>query len=129
MGTRMIAIAELKKCGSWVLAHELSADPDYNDELAPQNIAPESWGKFNFAVYYERSGEKDFPEDMSLELQQFIDRHWQDANRPSWISLNDLKAFHTEDAEGRYAHFDLELFSALSNHCDEKIRVVFWADQ
>lgn len=128
MGTRMIAIVEVKKCGGWILGHSLQTDCDY-DELVPRNIAPESWGKFNFAVYYEKSGEKDFPKDMSLELKKFIENHWPEANRPSWMSFREIKDFDEEDSAGRYAHLDIELFAEFADKCDEEIRVIFWADQ
>ena len=129
MSTQMIAVVEIKECSSWILGHALQLDCDYGDELIPQNIAPESWGKFNFAVYYEKSGEKDFPEDMSLDLKRFVDTHWPEANRPSWMSLREIKDFLKDDTAGRYAHLDIEVFAEFADFCDEEIRVIFWADQ
>ena len=129
MGTRMIAVVEIKECRSWILGHALQTDCDYGDELVPRNIAPESWGKFKFAVYYEKSGEKDFPEDMSLDLKRFVDKHWPEANRSSWMSLREIKGFYEEDSAGRYAHLDIEQFWEFADFSNEEIRVISWADQ
>ena len=129
MATRMIAIVEAKECDRWLLAHNLQTDCNYGEEMVPRNIAPESWGKFNFAVYYEKSGEKDFPEDISLELKKFIENQWPEANRPSWMSLREIKQFYEEDSACRYAHLDIEQFLEFADFSDEEIRVIFWADQ
>ncbi len=129
MGSVMYAYLEIFRDKSWVLADELEVSCEFDNTLVPKNIAPSSWGKFNFTVYYETSGEKGFPDDISLALQDFVQVHWQWANRPSWMTIKEIRDFYDNDAEGRFSHLDFEALASKYNAPETHLRVVFWADQ
>jgi hypothetical protein len=125
----MYAVIEVKRSNGWVLGDDLVADLDYGGERVPQNIAPESWGKYNYRIYFEGSGERDFPADLSPPLRAFIDQYWSDANRPSWMTLKEMKQVEAADHHREFAHFDVQQFSRFCDRSDDAIRVIFWADQ
>ena len=118
---------QIDNCWQLVEAIELA------DKEPPYNFAPPSWGEYNFSVYYQQSGEKDLPEDLSVGLQQIIEtqlnKYNDDGlNRPSWMSLDELFEFFDSDMDCRYAHFDLDYLQQLREILNADIRVVFWAE-
>ncbi len=129
MGTAVHAFVEILSDNRWIYVGDYAHDDEYNFALVPKNIAPESWGKFNFAVYYEASGEKGFPDDLSAALKSFINRYWERSNRPSWMTVAEMRAFYEADQDGRYAHLDFEGIASQFNLPEDQIRVVFWVDQ
>ncbi len=108
--------------------------PEHLTQKSPAyNFAPESWGKYNFNIYYQQSGEKGLPDDLSIGLKQVIktllNQYNDDAlNRPSWMSLDELLAFFASDVEGQFAHFDLDYLNQLQETLNADIRVLFWAE-
>lgn len=93
------------------------------------NIAPESWGQFNFRVYYDQSLEKGLPDNLSKGVRAIISQYFDgQINRPSWMSLAEIIGFHQQDKLGRYAHFDCEALINIQEQQQQDIRVVFWAD-
>ena len=129
MGTNVYAFLEIKQSNQWVFAGQFVADDEYGGELVPQNIAPASWGKYNFAVYYEASGEKGFPPDLSTAVRQFVATHWPEANRPSWMTVADMRQFYESPDSSQYAHLDFETLAQPHDLPETDIRIVFWADQ
>ncbi|WP_027710005.1 hypothetical protein [Zooshikella ganghwensis] len=100
-------------------------DENYEGVLVPKDLNP-YWGKSAYAYLYDLSGERDFPIDMSSELQNFIKECWQDANRPSWLLLSEIKSLMETDDQ--LPGMPDTLFT-LSKYTDDKVRLVFWADQ
>lgn len=93
------------------------------------NMAPESWGQFNFRVYYEQSQERGLPQDLSPGLRTIIDQFFGgQINRPSWMTLAEIIDFYHQDKSGRYAHLDWVILNSIQAHQQQDIRVVFWAD-
>ena len=123
----MYAVVEIFDGEAWQLAHPLEASCDYNGDLVPKNIAPESWGKYNFKIYYEASAERDFPEDMSLDLKAFVLNHFEWPNRPSWMTLAEITQFFESDIESRCAHLDFESLQKQFDVPADQLRIVFWA--
>lgn len=129
MSTTVYAFLEIFDDDGWRFAGNFVEDEAYDFELVPENIAPASWGKFNFAVYYNASGEKGLPPDASPSLRQFIGRCWPSQNRPSWMTIAEMRAFYESDQDHRYAHFDFERLASAFDLPEAHIRVVFWAEQ
>jgi hypothetical protein len=129
MGTRVYAFLEVFVKNRWLYTGDFIHDEEYDFALVPKNIAPESWGAFNFAVYYEASKEKGFPSDMSAALLNFVDTYWEWANRPSWMTVAEMRAFYEADKDGRFAHIDFETISSRFKLPEAHIKVVLWADQ
>jgi len=128
MSICVYAYLERRGSGGWLLADRLAADDGFEGHLVPLNIAPRSWGSFNFAVYYEASGERDLPADISDALRAFIDHHGIEPNRPSWWTVAEAHRFQLADHEQRFAHFDTNGLLARSNEGGLDLRIVFWAD-
>lgn len=98
------------------------------DNEPPYNFAPQSWGKFNFNIYYQYSGEKGLPDDLSVGLKQLIETQLNEfgddaLNRPSWMSLEELLEFFKSDENYRYAHFDLVYLQQLHITLNTDIRI------
>lgn len=128
MSTSMYAFVEVLEDGAWRVADRSGAEESGSDPI-PRNIAPSSWGKFNFAVYYQASGEKGLPEDMSGELAKYVRTHWEWVNRPSWMTMKEMRTFFEKDKPGRYAHLAFEELAGELDASEAEVRVVFWADQ
>lgn len=129
MSTYVCAYIEYQLDGSWQLFESRALE----GREPPYNFAPPSWGEYNFSVYYQQSGEKDLPEDLSEGLTKIIARQLnkfddEALNRPSWMSLEELLEFFDSDVECRYAHFDLDYLQKLYEILKADIRVVFWAE-
>ena len=129
MSTYVCAFIEYQIDGCWQLydAAELA------EREPPYNFAPQPWGEYNFNIYYQQSGEKDLPEDLSAGLKQIIEaqlkRFEDDAlNRPSWMSLAELLQFFASDVDYQYAHLDLAYLQQLQESLNTDVRVVFWAE-
>lgn len=129
MSTAVYAVLERRSDNGWELAHPPESDPQYPGERVPRNVAPGSWGKFNFTHYYELSGERDLPDPISKGLRSFLAAHWPVPNRPSWMTLTEIRQHEEEDAEGRYAHLNWRELGVCGQAPDDRLRVVFWADQ
>ncbi|MEZ5589303.1 MAG: hypothetical protein R3F53_00720 [Gammaproteobacteria bacterium] len=129
MSSYIYAFWEIFENGAWEYAGEYIKDEEYAFALVPKNSAPDSWGKYNFSIYYETSGEKGFPADLSEVLKAFIANYWKEANRPSWMTVAEMKDFYNKDTCGRFAHFDFQSMERKYHKPDEAVRVVFWADQ
>lgn len=128
MSSWVYACLERRSEQGWELAQPLRPDPQFDGDLVPVNVAPESWGKGNFAHYYAISGERDLPVDLSEALRRFLDRHWEVVNRPSWMSLAEIAGHERADVNGVHAH--LNAADLRTGDCaDDQLRVVFWADQ
>lgn len=125
MSTYSYAFVEVKENDIWALADPLVLDENYEGVLVPKDLNP-YWGKSAYAYLYDLSGERDFPIDMSSELQNFIKEFWQDANRPSWLLLSEIKLLMETDDQ--LPGIPDTLFT-LSKYTDDKVRLVFWADQ
>jgi hypothetical protein len=129
MSIRFCAFIEYHLDGCWHLfdATELAhREPRFN-------FAPQPWGEYNFSVYYQQSGEKNLPTDLSDGLKQIIttqlaEYHGDGLNRPSWMSLEELLEFFASDVDCRYAHFDLDYLKVLKESMGGDIRLVFWAE-
>lgn len=129
MSVSVCAFIEFHHKGRW----QLFKDNDLADSEPSHNFAPPSWGAFNFSIYYQQSGEKGLPKDLSTGLKKIIKTHLNqfndDAlNRPSWMSFDELLEFFNSDADCRYAHFDLDYLQQLQATLNANIRVVFWAE-
>ncbi|GAA4821684.1 hypothetical protein GCM10011365_19170 [Marinicella pacifica] len=129
MGVTVCAFIEFHREGRW----QLYKTTELADKAPPQNFAPQPWGEYNFSIYYQQSGEKGLPKDLSTGLKKIIETHLNqfndDAlNRPSWMSFDDLLEFFNSDADCRYAHFDLDYLQQLQESLNADIRVVFWAE-
>ena len=129
MSITVCAFIECQQQDHWQLfkVNELA------DNEPPYNFAPQSWGKFNFNIYYQHSGEKGLPDDLSVGLKQLIETQLNQLgddvlNRPSWMSLDELLEFFKVDVDCRYAHFDLDYLQQLQELLNADIRVVFWAE-
>lgn len=112
---------------------QLVEDIELAEREPPYNFAPPSWGEYNFSVYYQHSGEKDLPDDLSVGLTKIIAKQLnkfddEALNRPSWMSLEELLEFFDSDVDCRYAHFDVDYLQNLSEMLQSDIRVVFWAE-
>jgi len=129
MGTIVYAYLEICDGDKWRFAGNLVKEEAYGGELVPENIAPESWGKYNFAVYYEASLEKGLPADLSLTLKQFTNQYWPDQNRPSWMTVAEMREFYNPEENKQFAHLNFEGFAQQFDLPENQIRVVFWADQ
>jgi hypothetical protein len=132
MSVQMWAFLERKCNGRWELV-DIPACPERDaaatdSDIAPTNIAPPSWGKFNFNHYYALSGDRDLPDDLSTPLRAYVDRHWPEPNRPSWMSLAEIAQHATADRDGRYAHLDWETLLKQGHADVNDLRVIFWAD-
>lgn len=126
MSTEVYAFIEVLKTSGWVLFQDFEK-PHHQP---PYNLAPFSWGDYNFTKYYEASGEKGFPKDLSCELKQIIQgqqHEWGvDAiNRPSWMTITEVLSFYQSDNKNQYAHFDIDFLMEINQQ--ELIRVVFWS--
>jgi hypothetical protein len=129
MSVTVYAFVEYKSNIDWLLFTDMNKkyhEPGYN-------LAPTSWGNYNFTRYYEQSREKGLPDDLSSGIQKIIEQQqadWGDdvINRPSWISLQEILDFYLQDTENRYAHFDFEFLQQLKEKLNQDIRVVFWAN-
>ena len=128
MSVYVYAFLERQLADGWELASPVGIDCDYGAAIVPLNIAPPSWGSFNFRHYYEISGERGLPTDMSEVLQAYIATHWQQLNRPSWMSLAEVQRHYDQDTNGRYAHLDAATLMASGGAAADQLRVVFWAD-
>ncbi|AZZ92544.1 hypothetical protein EUZ85_18180 [Hahella sp. KA22] len=126
MGACVFAFIEINHNGEWNIADNLVEDEEYEGKPVPKNVAPWWWGKSAYADIYELSGERGFPADLSAEMLSFIKEYWQDANRPSWLLMSELKHLQ-EDANSRCPAIDLTLFPGALP--DSEVRLVFWADQ
>ncbi|WP_154224190.1 hypothetical protein [Marinicella rhabdoformis] len=129
MSVSVCAFIEYQHKGCWQLYKAI----ELADREPPYNFAPDSWGEYNFNIYYQQSGEKGLPKDLSIGLQQTIetqlDLYNDDAlNRPSWMSLDELINFYQSDVDYQYAHFDLEYLQQLKDKLNADIRVVCWAE-
>jgi hypothetical protein len=120
---------EVRDEGEWQFAGEFVRGDEYDGVLVPQNAAPESWGKTNFSIYYAVSGERGFPDNLSATLRLFVDRFWRDANRPSWMTVEEMRAFYEKAGSEQYAHVDFESILQKQQQQPDDIRLVFWADQ
>jgi hypothetical protein len=129
MSTYVYVLLEVYQNNHWIHVGDFVHDEEYDFALVPINIAPDSWGKFNFAVYYEASKEKDLPPDLSTPLKIFINTHWPTPNRPSWMTVAEMRAFYDRDYNGRFAHFDFEKLANQFDLPEAHIRIIFWADQ
>lgn len=129
MGSSVYAFLEVYRNEGWIYPGAFVHDEAYDFALVPVNIAPASWGKFNFGVYYEASKERGFPDDMSAALKRFVDVYWEEANRPSWMTVAEMRGFYEGDGNGRFAHLDFEAMASRFDLPENHIRVVFWADQ
>jgi len=129
MGVTVCAFIESHQKDRW----QLFKANDLADNEPPHNFAPQSWGQYNFKIYYQQSGEKGLPDDLSVGLKQLIEtqlnQFGDDAlNRPSWMSLEELFEFFTSDENCRYAHFDLDYLQQLHESLNADVRVVFWSE-
>lgn len=129
MSTTVYMFWEVRRHGEWQFAGECVHSDEYDHVLVPQNIAPESWGKYNFSIYYAVSGERGFPNNLSDALRLFVDQFWQDANRPSWMTVEEIRAFYEEAGSEQYAHVDFESILQQHHLQPDDMRLVFWADQ
>ena len=68
MSTYVCAFIEYQLDGSWQLFEARALE----GREPPYNFAPEPWGEYNFNVYYQHSGEKDLPDDLSEGLKGII---------------------------------------------------------
>ncbi|MCO5197866.1 MAG: hypothetical protein M9941_09010 [Anaerolineae bacterium] len=129
MSTYVYMFWEVREAGAWTYVGKFIHDIEYDGALVPQNSAPDSWGKYNFSVYYAVSGERGFPDDLSETLQNFVNTYWVDANRPSWMTIEEMRAFYEQEGSEQYAHIDFETIQQENGHQSSDIRLVFWADQ
>ena len=128
MSVSIYAFIEHKSASGWCLYKDM----DRKHHEPGFNLAPISWGRYNFDRYYEQSAEKGLPEDLSPGIQQIIEKQqadWGDdaINRPSWLSLQEILDIYKHDREHRYAHFDMEFLQQLECKLKQDIRVIFWA--
>lgn len=129
MSVTVYAFVEYKSNIDWLLFTDMNKkyhEPGYN-------LAPTSWGNYNFTRYYEQSREKGLPNDLSSGLKKIIEQQqadWGDdaINRPSWLSLQEILDCYEHDNEHRFAHFDIEFLQRLEHKLKQAIRVVFWAN-
>ena len=119
---------EIFKEGQWHLAGNWVQDDAFGVAPVPQNVVPDSWGKFNFNKYYEVSGERGLPDDLSSELRAFMAAFFPELNRPSWMTAAEIVVFAEWDENGRFAHLHLEPFIEQYQLPSEQMRLVFWAE-
>jgi hypothetical protein len=129
MAVTVCAFIEYQQQNHW----QLLKASEWADKAPPHNFAPQSWGQFNFNIYYQHSGEKGLPKDLSAGLQYIIEtqlnKYNDDGlNRPSWMSLEELIDFFETDVDGQFAHFDLDYLQQVHESLNADIRVVFWAE-
>lgn len=129
MSISVYAFIEIQRETAW----ELFRDFDKRYHEPPFNLAPLTWGEFNFSKYYEFSQEKGLPKNLSPDLAQIIEQQkiqfGDDAiNRPSWISYEEILDFYQQDTENLYAHFDFKFLGQLKEKQKQDIRVVFWCN-
>lgn len=129
MSTYVCAFIEYQIDDCWQLYEAI----ELADRAPPYNFAPPSWGEYNFKIYYQQSGEKDLPDDLSVGLTEIIAKQLnkyddEALNRPSWMSLEELLEFFESDMDCQYAHFDLDYLQQLYDILNADIRVVFWAE-
>jgi hypothetical protein len=129
MSTYVCAFIEYQLDGSWQLFESRALE----DRKPPYNFAPEPWGEYNFSVYYQQSGEKGLPDELSAGLKKIIETQLNKfnddvLNRPSWMSLDELVTFLQSDVDYQYAHLNLGYLEQLHTSLNASIRVVFWAE-
>ena len=66
---------------------------------------------------------------MSEVLKAFIARYWKEANRPSWMTVAEMKDCYNKKDSEQFAHFDFQSMEKKYHKPDTEIRAVFWEDQ
>ncbi len=129
MSITVYAFIEIQRGTAWKLFRDF--DKRYHEP--PFNLAPLTWGEFNFSKYYEFSQEKGLPKSMSPGLVHIIEQQkilfgYDAINRPSWMCFEEIIDFYKQDIENHYAHFDFEFLGQLKEEIKQNIRVVFWCN-
>jgi hypothetical protein len=124
----MFAFVEVYRQGAWVLGDPKVVDPDASSaKLMPTNIAP-PWGWEQINFYYELSGERGLPDDLSEGLRMYLAEAWgESAYGISWLTLHEIKWHLANETSQAFFHFNPDWFEGYP-FADDDIRVVFWHD-